>query len=101
MVESVLDAGSMAQMQNLQNHAAQNEGNAESFAQTLEDFLYQTKQIEQEANQGAQEFAAGSEDRNLHQVMIDLKKADTSLRVMSTMQNEAVQAYEEIMRMQV
>lgn len=39
--------------------------------------------------------------KNLHEVMIDMEKADISLRLMVQMRNKAIEAYQEIMRMQV
>lgn len=41
------------------------------------------------------------EAKNLHEVMIAMEKADISLRLMVQMRNKAVDAYQEIMRMQV
>ena len=38
---------------------------------------------------------------NLHDVMISVEQADLSLRMLVQVRNKALQAYEEIMRMQV
>lgn len=101
MIKNVMDAGTLAGMNNLQSNAAQNGQHTESFTQTLQDFFNKTKEAEQTANQTAREFAAGKDDRNLHQVMIDLKQAGTMVQAMTTTRNEVLKAYEELMRMQV
>ncbi len=39
--------------------------------------------------------------KHLHEVMIAVEEADISLRMLVQMRNKAMQAYEEIMRMQI
>lgn len=41
------------------------------------------------------------EAQNLHDVMISVEQADISLRMLVQIRNKAIQAYEEIMRMQI
>lgn len=41
------------------------------------------------------------EAKHLHEVMIAVEEADISLRMLVQMRNKAMQAYEEIMRMQI
>ncbi len=101
MINNIIDAGTLAGMNNLQSNTAHNQQNTESFTQTLQDFYNKAREAEQTANQTAQEFAVGKDDRNLHQVMIDLKQAGILVQVMTTTKNEALRAYEELMRMQI
>ncbi len=44
---------------------------------------------------------ASGEDADLHGTMIALQEADISLRLMVSVRDEAIQAYEKIMNMQV
>jgi flagellar hook-basal body complex protein FliE len=37
--------------------------------------------------------------KNLHEMMVALNKADLSLRMLTSVRNKAVEAYQEIMRM--
>ncbi len=50
---------------------------------------------------GAVEGLNTGEAKNLHEVMIAMEKADISLRLTVQMRNKIVDAYQEIMRMQV
>lgn len=76
----------------------QNLGN--KFAAALKDSLSEVNQAQLTADQAAQQIAAG-ESKNLHGAMIKMEEADISLRLMVQVRNKAVEAYQEIMRMQV
>ncbi len=41
------------------------------------------------------------ESKNIHEVMISMEKADISMRLTVQMRNKVLEAYQEIMRMQV
>lgn len=44
---------------------------------------------------------ASGENKNLHEVMIEVEKASISFQFMSQVRNKALEAYQEVMRMQV
>lgn len=44
---------------------------------------------------------ASGENKNLHEVMIAMEKASISFQFMSSVRNKALEAYQEVMRMQV
>jgi flagellar hook-basal body complex protein FliE len=52
------------------------------------------------ADRAAENIVAG-DTKNLHEAMIRLEEADISLRMMVQVRNKAVEAYQEMMRMQV
>jgi len=52
------------------------------------------------SDQLTEDFAAGKTD-NIHDVMIALEKADIALQFTMQIRNKLVDAYEEIMRMQI
>lgn len=72
----------------------------ESFVDSLKNYINKTDQLEKESDQAIQKFSAGQE-KNLHEVMISMEKANVSLRLLVRMRNEAINAYQKIMRMQV
>lgn len=86
-------------VQNLKFNLPQ-EQPAESFVDSLKNYIKKTDQLEKESDQAIQEFSAG-QDKNLHEVMIAMEKSNVSLRLLVRMRNEAVDAYQKIMRMQV
>jgi flagellar hook-basal body complex protein FliE len=73
---------------------------AGKFADALKGSLGQVNRAQLAADHAAQQVAAG-ETKNLHEAMIKLEEADISLRLMVQVRNKAVEAYQEIMRMQV
>ena len=70
------------------------------FAKALENSLSAVNQKQIDADRAAEQVAVGN-SKNLHETMIKLEEADISLRLMVQMRNKAVEAYQEIMRMQV
>jgi flagellar hook-basal body complex protein FliE len=71
-----------------------------SFGDILKNMVTETNQQQQIADQAIQQLHTGGE-KNLHGAMISMEKADISLRYMIQVRNKAIDAYQEIMRMQV
>ena len=72
----------------------------DKFGNMLKTSIAEVNQAQISANRAAEQIAAG-ETKNLHGAMIKLEEADISLRLMVQVRNKAVEAYQEIMRMQV
>jgi flagellar hook-basal body complex protein FliE len=66
----------------------------------LNDAIKETNELQLESEQLNQAFAMGMND-NLHQVMIASEKADIALQFTIQIRNKLLEAYQEIMRMQV
>lgn len=73
---------------------------AAGFVNSLNTAISQVNAAQVDADRAVEQLHAG-EAKNLHEVMITMEKADISLRLMVQMRNKAVEAYQEIMRMQV
>lgn len=73
---------------------------ASSFLQTLQQSLHEVNDMQKTADAATKDFAAGG-GTSLHEVMIAMEKADLSLRTITTVRNKVVEAYQEIMRLQV
>lgn len=73
---------------------------AQGFTDMLVDAIAQTNEKQIAADRAIERLSTG-EEKNIHNVMITMEKADISLRLMVQMRNKAVEAYQEIMRMQV
>ncbi|MBW2147903.1 MAG: flagellar hook-basal body complex protein FliE [Deltaproteobacteria bacterium] len=80
--------------------SASKESDSRSFAETLKDSLKEVNNLQLHADKAVQEMAMG-ESRNLHDTMILLEKADISFRLMMQVRNKLMEAYHEIMRMQI
>ncbi|HFQ90941.1 MAG TPA: flagellar hook-basal body complex protein FliE [Desulfobulbus sp.] len=72
----------------------------QSFAKIMTDMVSQVNDQQQAADRAVQEVHAGGA-KNLHEAMIALEEADISLRFLVQVRNKAMDAYQEIMRMQV
>ncbi len=84
--------------------AARLSGSQESakpgFKEMLDRHLHEVNALQHQADKAVQQLATGKMD-NLHQVIVAINEADLSFRLMMQMRNRLVEAYKEIMRMQV
>lgn len=71
-----------------------------SFADTLNQAIDQVNQLQKTSDKKMQDLATGRTD-NVADVMIAAEKADIALRVMVQVRNKIIDAYNEIMKMQV
>jgi flagellar hook-basal body complex protein FliE len=72
----------------------------DSFGQMLNNALDRLNQMEGAANEAATSLAAG-EDVELHQVMLTMQEADLAFQLALQVRNKLVEAYQDVMRMQV
>lgn len=72
----------------------------DSFGQMLNSALDRLSQTESAANEAVTRLASG-EDIDLHQVMLTMQEADLSFQLALQVRNKLVEAYQEVMRMQV
>ncbi len=68
------------------------------FLEDLKRFLKDVNKKQIDADEEVREFVAGK--RDITEVMISLAKADLSFRLLLQVRNKAVEAFQEIMRIQ-
>ena len=71
-----------------------------SFGEVLRDAIHTTSEVQKESDLEIQKLMTG-EGQDLHSTLIAVQKADLSFQTMMQVRNKLVQAYQEIMRMQV
>ncbi|MCS7220775.1 MAG: flagellar hook-basal body complex protein FliE [Anaerolineae bacterium] len=71
-----------------------------SFGALIRDALEELNRLQVEANQAATDLVAGK-PVDLHDVMIAIEKANLGFQLALQVRNKLVEAYQEIMRMQV
>lgn len=71
-----------------------------TFADTLKDAVGQVNTLQKQADVKAQDLATGKTD-NIQDVMMAAEKADIALRLMVNVRNKIIDAYNEVMKMQV
>ena len=74
--------------------------NGQNFSNFITSTIEQVNQSQIDSDRSIQKLHSG-EAQNLHDVMISVEQADISLRMLVQVRNKALQAYEEIMRMQI
>jgi flagellar hook-basal body complex protein FliE len=75
-------------------------GKGPSFGSVLKDSLAQVNQLQHDADHAISDLATGG-PTSLHDTMLALEKADLSFRLMMQVRNKIVEAYQEVLRMQV
>ncbi|XGC80433.1 flagellar hook-basal body complex protein FliE [Bdellovibrio bacteriovorus] len=75
-------------------------GTGKSFADTLKDAVSNVNEMQKASDKAMQNLATGKTD-NVADVMIAAEKADIALKVMVQVRNKIIDAYQEVMKMQV
>jgi flagellar hook-basal body complex protein FliE len=84
----------------MQNDKPKVEKASTSFSEVLKDSISKVSELEKEANVQTEKLVTG-EGQDIHNTMIAVEKADMSFQMMMQIRNKIINAYEEIMRIQV
>jgi len=100
--QGVLDTGKTpSQIKAAENKATLNLNEGEkSFASTLKDAVQEVNKMQKDADVLMQKLATGK-TKNIPEVMIATEKADIAFKLMVQVRNKVIDAYQEIMKMQV
>jgi flagellar hook-basal body complex protein FliE len=71
-----------------------------SFGEVLQESLAQVNTLQHEADAAIQSLATGGA-ATLHDTMLAIQKAELSFKLMMQVRNKIVEAYQEVLRMQV
>lgn len=80
--------------------ASSKPGEGATFSELLRNSVDQVNQLQTEADTAIKEMVAGR-SKNLHETMLTVERADVSLKLMMQVRNKIIDAYKEVMRMQV
>ena len=94
--------GSITTIEPVQPKADVNEapGSGTSFKEMVKDAVSEVNKLQSQADQSAVKLATG-ELEDVHRAMIDMQKAKLALDLTIQVRNKVIEAYQEIMRMQV
>ena len=105
--QSLLDTGKTASelrtqpfQTPLQTPDMPNGPQAKSFAQTLKEAVGTVNELQKDADVKMQELATGKSN-DIPTVMMSAEKADIALRLMTQVRNKIIDAYQDVMKMQV
>jgi flagellar hook-basal body complex protein FliE len=85
---------------NLDGQAGAASAGGRSFADMINDSMNKVNELQLQADQGVKELIAGR-NKNIHETMLMMEKADMSFKLMMQVRNKIIDAYREVMRMQV
>lgn len=71
-----------------------------SFADTLAESLNKVNDLQKDADVAIENLAAGK-TQNIHETMMAVNKADMAFKMTMQVRNKIVEAYQEVLRMQV
>ena len=72
----------------------------ESFSGILQNAVDSVNKTQTEADTAIKELVSGR-NKNIHEALLAVEKADSSLKLMMQVRNKILDAYKEVMRMQV
>jgi flagellar hook-basal body complex protein FliE len=71
-----------------------------TFGEFLQDSIGQVNALQMEANVAMEKLASG-ESQNLHETLLAVEKADIAFRTLNQVRSKVIDAYREIMKMQI
>mgnify|MGYP002624828468 FL=1 len=84
----------------LRTHTPRPQEPSASFQEILTDTVGEVQRLQNEADQSIRQLVSG-EVKDVTEAMVAIERADISFQSMMAVRNKIVQAYEEVMRMQV
>ncbi len=73
---------------------------AKSFGEMLTESIGKVNSIQQEANIAMEKLASG-ESQNLHETLLAVEKAEIAFKTLNQVRSKVIDAYREIMKMQI
>ena len=98
-----LDAGNIREYKTTfadKGHPSSQTQGEKSFADTLKEAVGSVNQMQNAADIATQKLATGKTD-NIPEVMIATEKADIAFKLMVQVRNKIIEAYQDVMKMQV
>jgi len=71
-----------------------------SFSEMLSKSLMEVNSMQEEANKAIQKLASG-QSKNIHETMLAAEQAEIAFKIMNQIRMKVIDAYKEIMRMQI
>ncbi len=97
---SIIPIGPLQNSKIDQNLEKPEKKNTVNFKETVNNYVNEVNSLQIKAGESIENFATGKVE-NVHEVMIAMSKAEVSFKFMMETRNKLVDAYKEIMKMQV
>jgi flagellar hook-basal body complex protein FliE len=79
---------------------ATDEDSSESFGRILKNSINEVNKLQNQADKSIERLATG-EEKDIHNTMITIQKAQISFELMTQIQNRLLSAYDELRRIQI
>jgi flagellar hook-basal body complex protein FliE len=99
-LETIREHGSNIEGPVSPNVERSTEAGAQSFGEMLSSSIEKVNDAQNQADTAVKEMIAGR-NKNIHETMLLMEKADMSFRMLMQVRNKVLEAYREVMRMQV
>lgn len=104
-LNQIVETGDAERLFSNREVSTQGTGSAEqsggqNFSDILRNSVDKVNEQQHQADQAIKELVAGR-SKNIHETMLSIERADASLKMMMQVRNKILEAYREIMRMQV
>ncbi|AYF45571.1 flagellar hook-basal body complex protein FliE [Halobacteriovorax sp. BALOs_7] len=73
---------------------------SQSFSELLANQIMDVNKLQKEANTAIEKLVSG-ESKNIHETMLAVEKAEIAFKTMNQVRSKVIDAYKEVMRMQV
>ncbi|MGD0229873.1 MAG: flagellar hook-basal body complex protein FliE [Syntrophorhabdales bacterium] len=83
-----------------QNEGAKVQKSGASFSDVLKDSISKVAELQKEATEQTEKLVK-AESQDVHNTMISVQKADLTFQMMMQIRNKIIDAYQEIMKIQV
>jgi len=102
MTEDIRRIGSLGppQLPGIEQPAKQEPGDKPSFSNVLNEIVGDVDRLQKAAEKTTDKLLTG-ELEDVHQVVVAMEEAQTSFRLLMEVRNKMVEAYREVMKMQV
>jgi flagellar hook-basal body complex protein FliE len=102
-INSIVQNGNIEELfgkNHLEEVHSSSEKKEASFSDILENSIEKVNDYQSQADTAIKEMIAGR-NKNIHETMLTIERADTSLKLMMQVRNKILDAYKEIIRMQI
>lgn len=76
------------------------ENDSATFGEMLANSIQKVNQMQQDANLSMQELSAGK-NKNIHETLLKVEQADLALKTLTQVKMKIIDAYREVMKMQI
>ena len=95
-----LDRVNFSKLNEMVNTPSSVSDNKKTFSEILSESIGEVNNLQKEADKAIQRLITG-ESKNIHETVLAVEKADIAFRTMNQIRMKVIDAYKEVMKMQV